>query len=78
MKQTPEKMTIDWLELSLFDMHSHFTLSFKQLVLDVTIARDELTVTSIGVDGSFRKVHFSSENDFEMFLKMQLSRRLNE
>jgi len=70
-------MAVEWLALSIFDLQSHFTLCFRRLVLDVHIIRDGLTVTSIGEEiGEYRKVKFHSDVEFELFLKMELRRRL--
>lgn len=75
--ETSEKMAVEWLALSIFDLQSHFTLCFRRLVLDVHIIRDGLTVTSIGEEiGEYRKVKFHSDVEFELFLKMELRRRL--
>jgi hypothetical protein len=69
-------MTVDWLEaLSIFDLQSHFTLHFRRLVLDINIVRDGMTVTRMG-DDEYRKVKFHSDTEFEVFLKMELRRRL--
>jgi hypothetical protein len=64
------------LALSIFDLQSHFTLSFRQLVLDVTIVRDSMTVNSLGDGDVHRKVKFHSDAEFELFLKIELRRRL--
>jgi hypothetical protein len=74
-QQTPDKMTVDWLALSIFDLQSHFTLSFQDLVLDVSIVRDGMTVTQIDEDIP-KKVKFHSDGEFEVFLKIQLRRCL--
>jgi hypothetical protein len=75
-----EKMTVDWLDLSVFDLQSHFTLRFRQLVLDVHILRDSMTVARIiddeGEQSANRKVQFHSDAEFEVFLKMDLKRQL--
>jgi hypothetical protein len=75
-----EKMTVDWLDLSVFDLQSHFTLRFRQLVLDVHILRDSMTVARIiddeGEQSAHRKVQFHSDAEFEVFLKMDLKRQL--
>jgi hypothetical protein len=73
---TPEKITIDWLALSIFDLQSHFTLSFQDLIIDVNIVRDGLTVTQIDDDDIHKKVKFHSDTEFEVFLKIQLHRYL--
>ena len=77
MRQTSsDRLDVEWLALSVFDLQSHFTLRFQQLVLDVTIVRDSMTVTQIAEGGEHRKVHFHSEKEFEIFLKMELRRHL--
>ena len=69
-------MQVEWLALSIFDLQSHFTLNFWQLVLDVNIVRDSMTVTRLEGDSNYRKVQFFSEDEFELFLKMELKRQL--
>ena len=75
-------MEVEWLDLSLLDLQSHFTLSFEQLVLDVTILRASMTVTSMSLDteppGIHRKVTFHSDREFEVYLKFQLGRQLQK
>ncbi|CAJ1942030.1 unnamed protein product [Cylindrotheca closterium] len=73
--QSPKPMAVDWLGLSIFDLQSHFTISFGRMVLDVSIVRDSMTVTEID-DDVHKKVKFHSEFEFEIFLKMQLQRNL--
>lgn len=75
-QQTLEKMTIDWLPLSIVDLQSHFVLSFQGLVLDVSIVRDSLTVTQLDEDDIHKKVKFHSDSEFEVFLKIHLRRCL--
>ncbi len=75
--QCHEPLNVDWLPLSLFDFHSHFTINFRLLLLDVEISRDEMTVTSMGEDGEYRKVDFHSDAEFEIFLKMEIKRALH-
>ena len=60
----------------MFDLQSHFTLAFGGLVLDVNIVRDGMTVTRIGDSEEHRKVKFYSDEEFELFLKMELRRRI--
>lgn len=74
--RTHEKLEVDWLALSVFELESHFTLAFRHLVLDVNIARDGMTVTRIDEEGSHRKTHFHSEQEFEIFTRMELQRQL--
>jgi hypothetical protein len=70
-----EGLVVEWLPLSTFDLHSQFALCFLGASLDVSIERNEMTVTSIG-DGSFRQVRFHLDTEFEMFLKMEIRRRI--
>mmetsp|Transcript_40510 Transcript_40510/g.97773 ORF Transcript_40510/g.97773 Transcript_40510/m.97773 type:complete len:589 (+) Transcript_40510:1-1767(+) len=74
--QSPKPMVVDWLALSIFDLQSHFTISFQHMVLDVSIVRDSMTVTQIDDDDVHKKVKFHSDFEFEIFLKMQLRRNL--
>lgn len=73
--QTAKPMVVDWLALSLFDLQSHLTISFEQMVLDVSIVRDSMTVTQIDED-VHKKVKFHSDFEFEIFLRMQLGQCL--
>jgi hypothetical protein len=70
-----EGLVVEWLPLSTFDLHSQFSLCFLGASLDVSIERDEMTVTSIG-DGSYRQVRFHLDTEFEFFLKMEIRRRI--
>jgi hypothetical protein len=74
--QTTDRLDVEWLALSVFDLHSHFTLSFRDLVLDTTIVRDSMTVCRVSESGEHRKVHFHSDKAFETYLKMELARQL--
>lgn len=76
--QTPDRMAIEWLALSVFDLQSHFTLCFQDFVVDATIVRDSMTVTRLAEGGEHRKVHFHSDKEFEIFLKMELRRQLKK
>lgn len=63
----------------MFDLQSHFALVFDQLVLDVSIVRDSMTVSRFGEEHEeHRKVKFYSDEEFELFLKMELRRRLKK
>jgi hypothetical protein len=73
---TSDRMTVEWLALSLFDLHSHFTLCFQHLAVDVTIVRDSMTVCRVAEGGEHRKVNFRSDREFEIFLKLELKRQL--
>ena len=78
MAQIPNSsaITVEWLALSMFDLQSLFTVVFDQLVLDVQIVRDSMTVSRFGEQEEHRKVKFYSDAEFELFLKMELRRRL--
>ena len=69
-------MVVQWLPLSMFDLQSHFTISFQSLVLDLSIAQDTLNISRFGEFEEHRKVKFHTDTEFEMFLKMELKRRL--
>ena len=69
-------MEVEWLALSIFDLQSHFTLRFCEFVLDVNIVRDGMTVTRMDGDSNYRKVQFYSDEEFELYLKMELRRQL--
>ena len=73
---TSDRMTVEWLALSVFDLHSYFTLCFQLLTLDVTIIRDSMTVCMVAEGGQHRKVSFYSDREFEIFLTLELKRRL--
>lgn len=70
------RFTVEWLSLSLFDLHSKFTICCGQLVIDGLISRDKLTVTRIDESEAFRKAHFHTEKEFEMYLKLELRRQI--
>lgn len=71
-----EELTTEWLSLSIFDLHSQFTLSFRRLVIDAVISGDNMTITSVAEGVGYRKTHFWSEQEFEMYLKMELKRAI--
>jgi hypothetical protein len=71
-------MEVQWLALSIFDLQSHFTLSFRHFVLDVNIVRDSMTVSRTVEDSINRKTQFFSDDEFELYLKMELRRQLKE
>jgi len=75
-ESSKDLMTIDWLPLSIFDSRSQFVLSFQSFYIDVSIERDEMTVTRFGENGEYRKVFFHSEDEFEFFLRLELQKRL--
>jgi hypothetical protein len=76
-KSPDATLTVEWLALSVFDNNSQFALSYKTFVIDVSIERDEMTVTRYGDNGEYRKVTFHSDEEFEIFLKLELQKRLN-
>ena len=65
--QTRENMTVHWLDLSMFDLQSGFTIEFNGLVWDINIVRDSMTVSRIDNDGNYHKVKFHSDAEFEIF-----------
>lgn len=69
-------MTVDWLALSLFELHSHFCLTCAGLVMDVSMERDVMTVSRFGEHGEYRRVEFYSHREFEISLKMELEKRI--
>lgn len=71
-----ERLVVEWLPLSIFDLHSKFVVCCRQLVLDGILSRDDLTMTKITEDEDYRKVHFRTENEFELYLKLELQREL--
>mmetsp|Transcript_2399 Transcript_2399/g.5735 ORF Transcript_2399/g.5735 Transcript_2399/m.5735 type:complete len:661 (-) Transcript_2399:30-2012(-) len=72
-----EKLIAEWLSLSMFDLHSKFTICCRQLVVDGVISRDALTITKVTEDTEdYRKVHFRTEKEFEIYLKMELRRQM--
>lgn len=73
-----ESMQVEWLPLSIFDLHSKFTISYCQYVVDGVIARDKLTLTQITDTEDYRKVHFHSEKEFEIFLRLELKRQMKQ
>ena len=102
----PVKLSIEWTPLSVFDLHSHFILSFGTVwSMDATILQDEITITRYQGNGStgdaaettteeqdnanddntndntsydYRKVKFHSDQEFEIFTKMELKRCLKQ
>lgn len=72
-----EKLTVEWLSLSMFDLHSKFTICCRELLVDGVIARDALTITRVTEDSEdYRKVHFHTEKEFEMYMKLELRRQM--
>ena len=74
-----EKLIVEWLSLSMFDLHSKFTICCKELVVDGIISRDVLTITKVTEDTEdYRKVHFHTEKEFELYLKLELKRQMQQ
>lgn len=69
-----DKLCVEWLILPLFDMAAQFTLSVGSWYIDANIVCDEMTVTSFGENGEYRKVKFHSDKQFEVYLKTALRR----
>lgn len=69
-------LVVEWLPLSVFDKRSQFVLRYGTFVIDVIMERDEMTITRFGDNGEYRKVKFHSEEEFEIFLKLELQKRL--
>lgn len=69
-----DRLSVEWLPLSIFDPCTHFTLSIRNWTMDGTIASDELAVTQfVGDEGKcYRKAKFYSDKHFELFLKSTL------
>ena len=73
-----DSLQFEWLMLSVFDLASHFTVSFRSWYLDAAIECDELTVTRFGTNGDYRKAKFHSDKEFELYLKTCLRRVLKQ
>jgi hypothetical protein len=71
-----DRVFVEWLPLSIFDLHSRFTVCFRRLLIDAEILCDELTVTRITETGDYQKVHLHSESEFELYLKLAIKRQL--
>ena len=71
-----EKLSVEWLSLSVFDLHSKFTICCRQLVVDGIISRDDLTITRVADSEDYRKVHFHTDREFEIYLKLELQRQM--
>jgi hypothetical protein len=69
-----EQLHVEWLALSVFDLASQFTVSYRDWSVDATIVCDELTVTRFGENGEYRKAKFHSDKEFDLFLKTTLKR----
>ncbi|CAB9504461.1 expressed unknown protein [Seminavis robusta] len=83
---TTDKISTEWLAVSVFDLHARFVISFGySLTVDVTIVRDEMTVVthnsldwSSKAAGAVRKVKFRSDAEFEIFLKIEIRRAMKQ
>jgi len=72
-----EGLVVEWLALSVFDLSAQFSVSFGATwSIDVHMVGDELTVTSFGDQGDYRKVKFHTDWEFELYLKTALRRVL--
>mmetsp|Transcript_39708 Transcript_39708/g.95819 ORF Transcript_39708/g.95819 Transcript_39708/m.95819 type:complete len:844 (-) Transcript_39708:36-2567(-) len=69
-----EKICIQWSPLSIFDLHSQFSIGFRNVALDVSISGPSMVVTRIANGATYRKVCFRSEEEFEVYLKLELRR----
>jgi hypothetical protein len=76
MDKYGEKLSVEWLSLSIFDLHSKFTVCCRQLIVDGLISRDNLTITRISDPEDFRKANFHTEKEFEIYLKLELRRQM--
>ena len=72
----PDNLVVEWLPLSVFDKNSQFVLRYGTFVIDVRMERDEMTICRFGDFGEYRNVRFHSDLEFEMFLKLELQKRL--
>lgn len=63
-------LVIDFLALSLFDLHAQFTVSWGNVwYMDANIVGDELTITRFEDSGEYRKAKFHTEQELEIYLK---------
>jgi hypothetical protein len=69
-------LSIEWLAMSIFDLHSKFTMCCERFVADGVIAGDMLTLTRITDSGDYRKLHFQSEKELETYLCLELKRQI--
>ncbi len=70
----PVEIKIEWLSLSVFDPNSQLAISLSpNHILDVAISGNGVAVTSFGDDGGFRSVHFGTSEEFELFVKYEIS-----
>jgi hypothetical protein len=74
LNKPEDRLNVQWLALSVFELASHFTLTFRSWTCDCTLLCDEMTVTQFRDDGSRRKVQFHSDNEFELFVKMAIQK----
>jgi len=71
-----DPMSVEWLKVPIFDPNAHFTLSFRDWVVDAHLVRDELTVTQTMSNGAYRKATFHTAKELDLFLRMGLRRVL--
>lgn len=69
-----EDLHVEWLPLSPFDSHSHFTVLFRDACFDVDIEGDVLHVTRAARAGQFWEVGFGSETELECYLRLEFQR----
>ena len=68
----PNEFQIEWLPFSVFDSYSQFVLLLSpNFVLDVVIFGNEIAVSFVGSDGTYKNTRFHSSHEFELFVKMQ-------
>jgi len=70
-------LDVVWLPCSVFDLQSHVTVCFQDFCVDVSVDRDGMNVTSTGNEDEYQNVEFNSDVEFEIFLKLQIRRRLD-
>lgn len=75
------RMIVEWLPLSTFCLYSEFVLLLfaASSCMNVSLEREHIRVTGI-MDhqhgGGYRSVTFSTDAEFEIFLKMEIQRRI--
>jgi hypothetical protein len=69
-----ESLRVEWLSLSIFDLHSYLTITFRSWLADVHMVCDELCVTRVNDNGDYSKVKFYSDSEFELYLRLALQR----
>ena len=71
-------MVVEWLALSIFDLHAKFTLCCGNFVVDGVIAGEILTLSRITDADEYKKAHFHSEKEFETYLRQELKRAVKK